>query len=104
MGKPPFDISTSVPIDDCGERHLYLATSAKFPPREGDNKGVRLGEGVATAAGADGTLGTGLYSVAQDCEGTTDRVVKLLGELRESGVGDALWKHTQEEFERVGRI
>lgn len=101
MDAPPFDISLSVPIEECGERHLYLATSAKFPPREGENTAVKVVDGVEGAVGTSGEVGTGLYSVGEDCESASKEVVELLAELREKGMVEEVWRHTDEEFKRI---
>lgn len=57
MEGPPFDPKLGVPIGECGERHLYLATSMRYKPRDGDASGVELGVGINTAMGTTGRLG-----------------------------------------------
>ena len=52
-----------VPVDESGERHLYLATSARFPALKGGSDGVQLGDGDEIALGTTGEVGSGMYSV-----------------------------------------
>lgn len=104
MESPPFDASSSVSIEESGERHLYLATSAKFPPKEGERTAVRLGDGVEVALGTTGEMGTGVYSVGEDCESASKEVVELLAGLREQGMVEEVWRHTEGVFKRVSGL
>ena len=90
-----------VPIKESGERHLYLATSARFPAASGSASGVPLGEGVEVARGMTGEVGNGVYSVGWDCESASPAVQKLLAGLREKGTVEAVWRHTESEFRRI---
>jgi hypothetical protein len=101
MDTLPFDKSTSVPIEESGERHLYLATSANFPPVDGNSAAVRLVDGIDIAIGTEGRSGTGVYSVGEDCGGTSAEVVRLLAPLREDGTADRVWRHTEAELRRI---
>jgi hypothetical protein len=101
MKGPPFDPQVSVPIEECGERHLYLATSARYPPREGESTAVRLGDSVEVAMGSTGEVGTGVYSVGPDCESASSEARELLTGLREKGMVEEVWQHTELEFKRI---
>lgn len=96
-----------IPIDETGERQLYFATSARFPPRNhgtgtaGTTDMIALGQGVSTAVGADGTPGGGVYSIDYEAEGTSERVQSLLEGLKKDGTADKVWKHVEEEFVRI---
>jgi hypothetical protein len=90
-----------VPIDECGERHLYLATSAQFPPAAGESNAVPLGAGAGPALGTTGRTGSGVYSVGSDCESASQEVLDLLAGLREKGLVRDVWAHTQAEFKRI---
>jgi hypothetical protein len=104
MDAPPFNTSLCVPIEECGERHLYLATSAQFPSREGTDIAVRLTGGVQVAAGTTGEIGTGVYSVGEDCESASSEVVELLTVLRGKGTVEEVWRHTEGEFQRIAEL
>lgn len=90
-----------VPIEECGERQLYLATSARYPAARGDSAAVRLGAGVEVAEGTAGKVGSGVYSVGWDGERAPPAALELLAEYREKGAVDEVWRHTEGEFNRV---
>jgi hypothetical protein len=54
-----------VPIEECGERHLYLATSARYPSLSGECSAVPAGHGVEVAEATTGKVGSGVYSIAK---------------------------------------
>ncbi|KAI9825350.1 MAG: hypothetical protein M1826_007028 [Phylliscum demangeonii] len=106
----------TVPLEECGERHLFLATSARYPPKvvggveeDGDGKGdgkegkalagVPMPAGVEVAQGADGSPGSGCYMLGVDGEPVGDRA--LLDDYRARGMGKTVWAHTQTVFDRV---
>lgn len=93
-----------VPLDESGERHLYLATSARFPPVRGGSAAVRLGDGVGIAVGTTGEIGSGVYSVGRDCESASHAVRELLAGLREKGMVEEVWRHTEGEFKRITEL
>lgn len=101
MSEEQLSSLTFVPLGESGERHCYLATSARFPAREGGADGVGIGQGNEVAVGTSGELGTGMYSVGKDCESAGVEVRELLAGLREEGMVDEIWRHTQEEFKRI---
>ncbi|OQE46817.1 hypothetical protein PENCOP_c001G04289 [Penicillium coprophilum] len=95
-----------IPIRESGERHLFFATSAKYPPRvrldaAEVSDGVPLSEGVEIASGTDGKVGSGVYSIHWSGEHAGPRVVKLLAGLREQGMAQKVWQHTIGEFDRI---
>ncbi|KAK7994901.1 short-chain dehydrogenases/reductase [Apiospora arundinis] len=91
-----------IPIDETGERQLYFATSARFPPGlSKDADGISLGEGVHAATGADGTPGGGVYSIDYEGEGTSGNVRGVLDALVKDGTADRLSEHTKEKFRRI---
>jgi hypothetical protein len=91
-----------VPIEESGERHLYLATSAKFPPLSGrGNTAVSLGDRIDIAKGMTGRIGSGVYSVGWDCESSPPAVLELLAGFRDRGMVEEVWRHTEGEFKRI---
>lgn len=56
---------------------------------------------VAVARGTNGQTGSGVYSVDLAGESSGPKVEKLLAGLREEGVAEKFWKHTEEEFMRI---
>ncbi|KAJ5825589.1 Short-chain dehydrogenase/reductase SDR [Penicillium riverlandense] len=92
-----------IPIKESGERHLFLATSAKYPARGADKpiKAVPVSGDVQIAVGTDGESGSGVYSVNWDGEGTKAKVVGILGKLRQQGMDTQVWEHTVGEFRRI---
>ncbi|KAI1365592.1 NAD(P)-binding protein [Xylaria arbuscula] len=90
-----------VPIEECGERHLFLATSAKFPPASGKDAGVSLEDGGEVAVGTSGVVGSGVYSVGVDCESASPAVLEILRGMRGRGLVQEVYRHTQEEFLRI---
>lgn len=90
-----------VPIEESGERHVFLATSGRYKPREGHASGVSLIDGLNDATGSDGQIGSGVYSVGRDCEGPGNDSENALKGLRKKGVRDVVWKHFEEQFEKA---
>ncbi|KAI2642649.1 hypothetical protein GGS21DRAFT_184406 [Xylaria nigripes] len=93
-----------IPIDESGERHTYLATSARFPPSDDaqrDADGIALGKGVETAISPNGKIGGGVYSVDYEAEGTSQRVQELMQSYVDNGTAEKVWKHTEEEYVRI---
>jgi hypothetical protein len=82
---------------ECGERHVYLCTSGRYPGR--DEKADREGDGVAV--GVDGKVGSGVYSVDWDGESAGTKTVEVIQKLVEDGMVDKFWDHTMEQFVRV---
>jgi len=90
-----------IPIEEVGQRHLFLATSARYPPGTGGASGVPL-EGEALAArGTDGKNGSGVYAVGSDGESADVKVERLLASMRKEGIPEKVWSHTEGIFERV---
>ena len=90
-----------VPIEECGERHLYLATSSRYPPVWGECPAVCLGDGIEVAEGNTGEVGSGVYSILWDCDSSSLAVKKLLAKYRDKGMVEELWRHTGSEFNRI---
>lgn len=90
-----------VPIEESGERHLYFATSARFPSPSGNALTVPLGDGVEVAQGTTGAFGSGVYSLGWDGETASSAVQELLADMRDKGLVEEVWRHTESEFKRI---
>ena len=91
--------------EECGERHLFMATSARYPARNAIGAGVatsvRLLEGVEIAEGTDAVKGSGVYLPDAQNESAGPKVVALLQDMGRKGLENELWKHTEGEFMRI---
>lgn len=94
-----------IPNQECGERHLFLETSARYPGATDEDTapGIPLANGVPVAAGTTGKAGSGVYTLDQNCESAGSKVVEILAQLREESMIDAVWKDTEEQFLRTNR-
>jgi len=88
----------TVGIQESGERHLYAATSAAFPPKNGGKGGVEV-ESDKFMKGSGGEVGSGAYLIGWRGEFRGNE--KVLRELRDSGAGPKIWQHTTELFKSV---
>ncbi|KAF3766614.1 hypothetical protein M406DRAFT_38016 [Cryphonectria parasitica EP155] len=96
------DDGLETPVLECGERHAFYCTSAKYPPGRGEGAlGVALPEGVGVARGIDGQDGTGVYSLTEEGESADLKVDELLAKYARDGTAEKLWTYTQGEFTRV---
>jgi hypothetical protein len=95
----------NIPYAEAGERQLFIATSARFPPKLGADAdataGVPTSSRAAASAGSNGELGSGVYSVNHDGEPGTPKVGELLMRLRADDVVRKLWLHTEDVFTRI---
>ncbi|KAJ5168652.1 Short-chain dehydrogenase/reductase SDR [Penicillium canariense] len=91
-----------IPTRESGERHLFFATSARYPPRSGAGaEGVAVGGDVAVSGGTDGKIGSGVYAVNWTGESAGPKSLKVLVKMRDEGMVQRLWEHTLTEFKRV---
>jgi hypothetical protein len=91
------------PPDECGERHLFLATSSRYASDQGGSAiaGVPLAENLAAARGIDGNAGSGLYSVDHKDESSPPKVEALLAELKKDGTVEKVWNYIAADFKRI---
>lgn len=57
----------TIGIEESGERHLFAATSAAYPPSDGQKCGVEVGDG-GVKKGSAGAIGSGAYLIGTDGE------------------------------------
>jgi hypothetical protein len=92
----------ATPFDEAGERHLFFATSARFPGGRGSGAaGVPLPEGVEVARGSDGASGSGVYSITNHAESAPSAVEELLETMRKDGTAEKVWADVEGEFVRI---
>ncbi|KAK6380099.1 hypothetical protein LTS17_005287 [Exophiala oligosperma] len=91
------------PVDECGERHLFLATSARYPPAEGNEgaDGVMLGQDTPTARGLDGHAGSGVYSLTSKGDSAAPKVENILRQFEENGTAAKVWEYVAADFRRT---
>jgi NAD(P)-dependent dehydrogenase (short-subunit alcohol dehydrogenase family) len=80
-----------VPLNESGDRHLYAATSPRFPPRASTG-------GNDVAPGADGSKGSGSYLLHWDGSIAGNQVLQ---DYRKNETGKLVWEHTVGVFESV---
>lgn len=91
-----------VPVQESGERNVFLATSGAFPGRDGGERdGIELVEGLSVAKGVDGKPGSGVYSLDYDGAEAGQSIMNLLEGYRKEGMVERVWEHAQAEFERI---
>ena len=89
-------------LPESGQRHLFHATSARYPPAAINGApaaGSSLPEGVSIAKGADGTEGSGFYSIGWDGEPGGDRAI--MDAFLKRDMPKTIWDHTLSIFKRV---
>ncbi|KAL4966130.1 uncharacterized protein BDV14DRAFT_199262 [Aspergillus stella-maris] len=87
--------------EESGERHIFLLTSSRYPPRARDESTSLGTSDDSIARGIDGQVGSGVYSVGVDGENVSTETIDFLAELRGQGIVDKLWEHNQGEFKRI---
>ncbi|KAL9011945.1 MAG: hypothetical protein Q9173_003256 [Seirophora scorigena] len=94
-----------IPLADVGDRQLFHATSARYPPLSCSStpeaQGAPLPRTVQVAEGIDGKKGSGAYLATQDSDVAPSGTGKLMTGYRERGVPEKVWGHTLEMFEKV---
>lgn len=90
------------PIDEAGERHLFLATSALFPPeKDAAHAGISFNGRPEAARGTDGKLGSGVYSVDNKGESASPRVEEILATHRKDGTAVKVWEIVSGDFKKI---
>lgn len=102
-----------VPNLETGERHLFMATSARYRCRQQQNDkdskesssdGVSLlkdGSVAQVARGVNGEIGSGAYSLNWNGESASSKIEKLVERYRKEGMIEQIWRHVEGEFERI---
>ncbi|KAI0547939.1 putative short-chain dehydrogenases/reductase [Xylaria curta] len=93
----------NVPPAECGERHVFAATSAAFVPMQStDCAGVPLdGTSLETSRGTDGKKGSGVYSLSQKVDPASPKVEEVLRQFREDGTARKVWDSITADFKKI---
>ena len=91
------------PPDECGERHLFFATSSRYAPGNGTAAaaGVALGSDVTAAVGSDGEMASGVYSIDNKGESAPLKVVKLLSQYKNDGTAAKVQEYIGADFNKI---
>jgi hypothetical protein len=94
---------TYIPNTECGERHVFLMTSAKYPAKSPVNgtSGVALADGIEIARGTDGKIGSGVYSVDENGESYGFKTEDMMAALRKEGALEKVWEDLETEWKRI---
>ncbi|KIN06171.1 hypothetical protein OIDMADRAFT_190103 [Oidiodendron maius Zn] len=101
---PIISLFFSTTPEVAGERGLFLATSARFPPNKSDTPGVTLPNGVKTAESTIITegRGNGVYTLDENDEVSLD--TSVMPGYRSDGTGKIVWQETLAVWDRaIGR-
>ena len=90
---------TGMSKEECGERHVWLATSERLEGRE-DGSSSEATE-VERARGIDGKIGSGVYSVDQVGESADGKVEEVVAGLIKDGTQQLIWNDAMKEYVRV---
>jgi hypothetical protein len=89
----------AVPLDECAERHVFMATSSHFPSKiEGESRGAPVVGGLEACRGVDGEIGSGVYSVDRRNDAAGAKVIDLLRAYSEDGTRERIWQWMQDTF------
>lgn len=90
-----------ISYEECGERHLFLCISARYPPKGEVEQGVKSEDDLEVVYGTDWIIGSGVYTVGAAGESGGDEVLKTLKRHREDGHVDTVQEHLESEFKRI---
>lgn len=93
----------STPPGECGERHVFYATSAMYVPNRGHGavEGVALDKTLGAARGSNGQIGSGVYTVGINGESAPHRVEELLAKFRKDGTAAKVWECVAADLKRI---
>lgn len=101
-GMWPLMYPFSVNIDESGERHLFHATSERYPSNTiGNDRRLPARGELDPAIGSNGTFGSGAYLM--NWKGDTSEAGKKMQKLRKEGMAERVWEHTTNLLDRTVR-
>lgn len=96
--------------EECGERQMFMATSARFPPASSSSSS-QAEKGFSVASNGDakvgpvmainGRVGGGSYTVTDSGDLVAAKALDLLSGYIQDGTQDVVWKHTLDTFQRI---
>ena len=93
----------STTVEESGERGLFLATSARYPPANPTGEGFMVlppkGVDIAKSSNEKDGKGNGVYRIDNYGESAPDNPV--LAEYRKEGAGKAIWEGTEAVWKRA---
>ncbi|KAI4717463.1 hypothetical protein E4T48_06340 [Aureobasidium sp. EXF-10727] len=93
-----------MPAEEAGDRHVFLATSARYSTGLEDSAaGVPLAVagGLAFARGTDGKVGSGVYSIDASGESAGPKVEQALLSLRSRGMTEKVMDTINTDIEKA---
>lgn len=87
--------------EESGEMHLFFATSAAFPPVEGDAEGVPIKDSIVVSSGSNGVLRSGVYSIDNKGQCAPQKALAVLAKHRQTDMGKVVWDYVVADFERI---
>jgi len=95
-----------IPLEEAGERHVFLATSAKFCPEKDGSAaaGVPLEGGVSIARDTRGVVGGGVYSIDDHQENQSQEVETFLAQLRREGASEKVWETIESDIKQATAV
>lgn len=95
-----------IPLEEVGEKHVFLATSAKFCPEKDGSvaAGVPLEGGVSIARDSKGVVGGGVYSIDDHQENQSQEVEILLAQLRKEGASERVWETIESNLKQATTV
>ncbi|GAD97603.1 short-chain dehydrogenases/reductase, putative [Paecilomyces variotii No. 5] len=89
------------PPEECGEMHVFFATSAAFPPAVGDAKGVPPNDPLVVGKGSTGKVGSGVYTIDNKGNSASQKVFDVLAKHRDNGTDKQVWDYVVADFKRI---
>lgn len=91
-----------MPLEEAGDRHLFLATSARYSAGPHDvAAGVPLSNDLALARGTNGEIGSGVYSIDASGESAKPQVEQALRGLRDQGMVETVMDRIEADIKNA---
>ena len=93
----------NIPPQRASAYSLYLATSARYPPKDTScgNAGIACGDDAEIAVGIDGKIGSGMYTVNQNGDDCGTATYAALEPMRADGTAERVIEDLHGTWSRV---